>query len=140
MNPVRLLVVTDNECDLEDVELGFQVAHIPYEIVQHERGVGLLSDKDGDTLIIDYGGAAVFGVSEPARYEVRQACKWAEEHPGKPMVIWTGHTRMLYEWELQDQFGHLPNVLSRFAPGKFMGEDPVFWAQYRQWLGLPPET
>lgn len=95
--------------------------------------------KRFDLVIIDYGGASLGYGSATATVEVDAACRWAENHPGALVVIWTKYTAMLYEDELQAEFGHLDNVLLRYdASESVYGNDlngPArFQEKLRQWF------
>jgi hypothetical protein len=95
---------------------------------------------DADLLVIDYGGmSSCMGGEDRSRMEVRMACNWAEDHPGRPVVIWTSFTARLYRGELEAEFGHLGNILIRTS---YPSTDEInaFFDVLRGWLGLKKET
>ncbi len=98
-------------------------ANVPYE---------LKNAPDFDLLIVDYGGMAARNF-ELGLDQVRVVRRWAEEHPGHLVVMWTYFTVKLYK-ELVAEVGDLDNIIVR-------SEDPEEWDAFhntlREWLGLP---
>jgi hypothetical protein len=86
--------------------------------------------SDADIMIIDYGGIS-FGASDTAAFNIKFACKWAEDHPGKLLILWTVFTEMIYKNELEIYFGHLNNIVTRFSNN---GEEN--FGKIKQWFGI----
>ena len=121
------------EEEAEEIALTLRSSGLASELVAHGNDLRAVQDKDIDVLIIDYGGMSVYGSFESAEYNIRRACEWAEEHPGKLMVIWTPFTARAYEGELQDRFGHLDNILMRYDSEHYY--DHGFIERIAVWTG-----
>lgn len=85
------------------------------ELVVQGRGMHVLGDKDIDLLVFDYGGASSLGSDDTCLDQFETACKWAEEHPGRLLLLWTTFTVMLYRRGIKDNH-QSANVLWRFDP------------------------
>jgi hypothetical protein len=143
LRPIRAIIIDDDPRP-DDKDPGaivgwFEVYGWKMEVVAHTRQVSRVQYIDADLLVIDYGGLS-FGYGDGwtlAHYEVRRACEWAENHPGKLMVIWTAHTARLYSDELNDAFGHLDNIIVRYHDFGPRGDadEVAMWAKIEQWLG-----
>jgi len=75
-------------------------------------GLDLLEacERGPDLLLLDYGGMYTAGAPDTAAYNIRYARKWAEEHPGKLLVLWSKFTGVAYRNEAEQEFGLLNNV------------------------------
>ena len=133
----------------EEVEMAvFELRKIglDVEVKAMDDGMVDFANRSLDLLIVDYGGVSLGGAYDLATYQIKEACQWADERPGSLMVIWTKFTSIVYQDELEREFGHLDNVLLRFE-GKdgsydFMGrENPNtrFNNAIRTWFGLTGE-
>ena len=65
-----------------------------------------------DLLIVDYGGL-YYGAYDTAKSHIKYACKFAEDHPGCLMLIWSQFTYDIYQAELEEAFGHLTNIATK---------------------------
>lgn len=90
-----------------------------------------------DLLVIDYGGLSTMGGSH-ANMQVWTACKYAEDHPGALVILWSKFTERVYRGELQEAFGHLNNVLLRFEQDKTIYDDVPerFGRKVKDWFGV----
>jgi hypothetical protein len=149
MQIVRIAIVTDVYCDdpnaerqeivtqfkgqLEDELDGDQV---DVRVVASGRGVHEVADKNVDVLILDYG-AATFGSRDMGIWQVGDGCRWAEEHPGRVLLLWTSFTNQLYKDELEREYGHLTNIIYRYEEPYDLDDagDPVLRA-IAKWIGL----
>lgn len=122
------------EKEAEDIIDTFRMLGLDCKLAFHTTTMAEAKDKSPDMLVIDYGGMGDSGAWDAAQYQVRYACRWAEEHPGKPMVIWTVYTKDLYEGELEKQFGHLGNVFARYTNEHY--NDLPFIERIAIWLGI----
>ena len=94
-------------------------------------GVDKVTERHLDLLVIDYGG--VLPGTDMPMWQIREALRWAEEHPSSLLYLYTTHTRRIYEYELKDQFGHLENVDYRYDSDP-RGEEII--QRVRLWLGI----
>ena len=148
---VKIVIVTDVYCDEPEKERQEIAAAFKHQlefvlggerldvfVMGTGRGVHEVADKTADVLILDYGAAA-FGSRDMGIWQVRDGCRWAEEHPGRVLLLWTSHTNRLYKDELEQEYRHLTNVIYRFdEPLDYDHDnwgDPAFEAIAR-WLGL----
>ena len=93
-----------------------------------------------DLLVIDYGGLSTFGGSH-AGMQVWAACKYAEDHPGCLVVLWSKFTERVYRGELEAEFGLLDNVLLRYGKDETGYDKPErFNAKIRAWFGIAAAT
>lgn len=112
-DPMISAGMTADEQAAQEIEALREIDLLDVVLIARLDGMIRVKDYDPDLLLIDYGGlSAQYGCWERAVTEVEYACKWAEDHPGKLMVIWTYFTSRLYR-EVEDQFKHLTNVLVR---------------------------
>ena len=110
--------LTDIEDDAKFAESVLKrIGGIPAKIL-HVTSAPHDIPKSTDLLVIDYGGMSVFGGEGNSRFAVMMACEWAENHPGKLVLIWTAYTAKLYDHELQATFGHLDNIVFRYPAHK----------------------
>lgn len=146
---VAIAIVTDVYCDdpcAERAEIAEQfqrqlesVVNEPLNVEVKATGRGIHEVKDVivDVLILDYG-AAQFGATEMGRWQSRDARKWAEDHPGKILLLWTSFTKQLYETEWS-QYDNLPNVIYRWEEPPLEADDDLMdhaFAAIAVWLGL----
>lgn len=141
---VRVAIITDlgyGDPDEEvaaivDILEGGLEANV--KVVVHGRGMHVVSMKTFDLLVLDYGGASIAGgTSDLAAWQIRAACEWADGHPGKMLLLWTGHTSLEYGNELEGEFGHLSNVLFRFGTKPWdmnIDNSDVVFDDLRKWL------
>lgn len=90
-----------------------------------------------DLLVIDYGGLSTMG-GDHANMQVWRACKYAEDHPGTLIILWSKFTERVYRGELQSTFGHLNNVLLRFKQDETIYDDVPerFGEKVKDWFGI----
>lgn len=90
-----------------------------------------------ELLIIDYGGLSTMGGSH-ANMQVWTACKYAEDHPGTLVVLWSKFTERVYRGELRETFGHLTNVLLRFEQNETVYDNAPerFGKMIKAWFGV----
>lgn len=67
-----------------------------------------------DMLLVDFGGVMP-GAQDTIDSNLREVRKWAEEHPGKLVVIWTQFTAEMYYNAVDSEFGDIDNVIYLFA-------------------------
>lgn len=106
-------------------------------VVVQGRGVHVLTLKTFDLLVLDYGGASVAGGTQDlVEWQIRCACEWAENHPGKVLLLWTSYTALEYGYELEAVFGHLDNVMVRFGtkPWNMHDEDESVFTKIQRWF------
>lgn len=84
-----------------------------------------------DLVIVDYGGMSTSGAHDTASWNINYLCRWAEDHPGKLVALWTYFTGVLYRRELKAEFGHLSNVTYPTGSSDSTVEDKI-----RTWFGL----
>lgn len=150
MNEVRIAIVTDSYMDGVDEErqqiaetfeselrTALDGADVRAITVGAGRGVHQVADKTCDVLILDYG-AATFGCHDMGIWQVRDGCKWAEEHPGRVLLIWTSFTQQLYR-EIEHKYRHLNNVIYHWSESlehdDMQGPNPAI-IKVAQWIGL----
>jgi len=101
------------------------------ELAASGMGVHKVTERRLDLLVIDYGGVLP-GTDTPV-HQIRAALHWGQEHPSGLVYLYTRHTRRIYEFELQEEFGELDNVEYRYD------EDPrgeEVRKRVRMWFGL----
>lgn len=111
--------------ELEDIGLnigGYKGSLAPQEILEYNP----------DLLIVDYGGMSVAGCSDTMTSNVRHFCRWAEDHPGKLMVVWTHTSTLFYRQELESEFGHLNNIILRSG----LCDSEEFDPKIQSWFGV----
>jgi hypothetical protein len=88
-----------------------------------------------DVLVIDYGGVATtvgFDGWRVAKDEIEMACRYAENHPGTLLVLWTYYTREVYEQELSENFAHVDNIIAHYSKDyENLADNKI-----RAWVGL----
>lgn len=112
--------------------------HLPISIVTKSTALNSEIMKTSyDLMVIDYGGLSAG--SSTGRMQVDAACRYAENHPGCLVVIWTGYTSYIYEDELEEKFGHLDNITKRYdGDNAYENLDgkPAFLKKFRNWFGI----
>jgi len=140
---IKVAVVTDlgihdPEEELEAIVRELQdYLEADVEVVVQGRGMHVVALKSFDLLVLDYGGASVAGGTDDlADWQVRAACEWAEGHPGKVLLLWTTYTSLVYGHELEEQFGHLSNVMYRFGtkPWNCHGDGEAVFESLKGWF------
>jgi hypothetical protein len=122
---VRTIIVADPVSDDFDGEVDSIVMQLKdlvgldLDVVAIANGMHDVRRRNADLLVIDYGGIAWGGASGTANAQIYAALQWAEEHPGALVIIWTWHTRDIYERELKQEFGDLDNVIMRYGDSMF---------------------
>lgn len=139
----RVAIVNDYATD--DVEqeqqeilenLSLYLSDIEFVIGSASFTEELLS-RSFDVLILDYGGVSA-GAQGLVDFQIRTACKWAEEHPNKLLILWTDHTAWEYEQGLKEEFPDLANIFYRFGqPFSYSADnsDETFGKAVRLWFG-----
>ncbi len=116
---VKTIIICDpasNDVDADIAEVTRQLSDV-LDIEVVASGIGMhAATKPADLLVIDYGGMSAWGGSDTGAYQIRKALEWAAEHPGKLLLLWTDHTRFIFEAELQAEFGGLENVMMHYNP------------------------
>jgi hypothetical protein len=131
-----VLMELDALCDLTGDQ------HFPVTVAYKAEAIGLdFFRKSFDLVIIDYGGLSTMGAMGSGIAQVDAACRYAEEHLGCLLVIWTGYTANIYEDELREQFGHLDNIVCRYKDSSSvygnLDGDPEFIAKFKAWFAGP---
>lgn len=104
------------------------------EIVRIDENMMKMRKESLDLLIIDYGGLSMMGSTASGQINIWHACHYAEEHPGCLVVIWTTFTSRLYEAEMQEEFGHLDNIVVRYPNDDKWGKR--FPARLQTWFNI----
>lgn len=100
-----------------------------------------------DLLVIDYGGLSARGNTASANAQIWKACKYAEDHPGALVVIWTRYTADVYERELRAEFAGVQNIVARFegeesaysTDAMRFGGPARFRTVFQKWFGVTSE-
>lgn len=78
--------------------------HIPVITEMMDSPGDLSGSRDVDVLVVDYGG--LHGAYGDIVYRYSDAvAKWADEHPGKLVVLWTSFTCNMYRTVFEREFG-----------------------------------
>jgi hypothetical protein len=112
--PVKLGVLIDPttghiyEMEIDDIIEEFEdhlaPSHRP-RLTQSFGGPEDLSDShEMDVLVVDYGGLHG-GYGDAVHRYGTSVAKWAEEHPGRLVVLWTPFTSTLYRSTFEAEFG-----------------------------------
>jgi hypothetical protein len=102
------------------------------KLVAYSNSVHGVTDTPMDLFVLDYGGMLP-GADDMVRHQIRNAIKWAEDHPGKLLYLYTDFTRRWYQWEFDENFSGLDNIVYRFAHDH-LGDEVE--AKIRLWFGL----
>lgn len=119
---IRISIVTDfpMHCPAEEEreEIANELRGWLGETELVYAGFNLLEacNKMPDLLLLDYGGAYTTGTSDTIGYNLRYARQWAEDHPGKLLVLWTRFTGDAYKVEAEEELGPLDNVCYPSSP------------------------
>lgn len=139
---LRLAVVVDPlgswemtpEEEVLHIEEILNAVGVPVELIPQTFYGGYSEEIENtkvDILVIDYGGMT-FGAMDTTIWQIRSACKWAQEHPSSLLIIWSSFTAEIYERELSEEFGKLTNFLPHFTG--------MFNADFiKTWFGLERE-
>lgn len=139
---IRVAIITDlgasdpdEERDMIADQLGdYLEANV--SVVASGRSMSAVTLKTFDILVLDYGGASIHGTDNLAGWEIRAACEWAENHPGRVLLLWTTFTALEYGHELEAEFGHLDNVMVRFGtkPWNCWGDGEAVFDDIKKWF------
>jgi len=139
--PIRVGIIADGLIDRELDDIEFIVMDnlleemsVDAKVVLKTHDVADIDTKRVDLLILDYGGIAAHGAWDIAATNVRHVIQWAQDHPSSALLLWTDFTRKVYENEVKEQFGELPNI---FLMGKWSMAAEDMQAAV-QWLGITP--
>ena len=72
-------------------DLGYKL-----EMVAHSRFVRSVDQVDIDVLVFDYGGASG-SYSDTPQTQLELSCQWAQEHPGRLVLLYSSFTGRMYE-------------------------------------------
>ena len=143
MKPIKVGIVVDSrggfdltpEEEIEEIIKFFAMFDIPVKLVASGEHMGVINRKNIDLLILDYGGMlpGAYGVQVS---QIRAACEWAENHPGKIMIIWSSHTREIYIDELEEHFGDLDNIRFRFKSRFGSDLNTEMFDELKLWYGI----
>ena len=144
MKPIKVGIVVDSmagfdltpEEEIEEIMEYLMIgAKLPVQLVAGGEHMGVINRKSIDLLIIDYGGMlpGAYGVQVS---QIRGACEWAENHPGKIMIIWSNFTREIYIDELEEHFGDLDNVRFRFKSRFGSDLNTEMFDELKLWYGI----
>ena len=108
-----------------------------YGVVWAGDGLAFAKIPDVDLLLVDYGGlhASYSGAWDTYGHEVK---RWADEHPGKPVLLWSAFTAACYSASFEGFEREAGNVMSRYAGAWDFDGYPDLWDRLRSWLGVPP--
>lgn len=124
MRPIRVAWVNDivgslgrspeEEVAEEIVELQEDLGY-KMDLVAHDRFMENVDQLDIDLLVFDYGGASS-SYSDTPWTQLEAACRWAQEHPGRLVLLYTTFTGKMYR-----------NLL-RYESAKNLGsENIMYW-------------
>ena len=86
-----------------------------------------------DILLVDYGGLhhAYGDVVERWGRSVR---RWADDHSGRPVVLWTAFTRACYQAIFEDFDPNADNMFARYRGAWDFDGERDFWSRLKEWL------
>jgi len=105
VRPIRIAWVNDicggfKRSPEEEVEEGLQelTKDLGYklDLVAHDRFMENVDQLDVDLLVFDYGGAGG-SYSDTPWTQLEAACRWAQEHPGRLVLLYSSMTGKMYE-------------------------------------------
>ena len=105
MRPIRVAWVNDlggslglspeEEVEKEFGRLAWRLGY-KLELVAHDRFMENVDRLDIDLLVVDYGGASS-SYSDTPWTQLESACRWAQEHPGRLVLLYSAFTGKMYE-------------------------------------------
>lgn len=114
---IRVSIVTDVPFLESPEEEWERIAGVVRETLRQEievvyTGFDILAGvaANPDLFLIDYGGMTTSGARDTAVVNIRYACRWAEEHPSRLLVLWTWFTGQAFEDEILPEIGELANI------------------------------
>lgn len=141
---IRIGFVQDFMRDNKD-EQGYAVHELEdriggeYEVVWAGEESAMTAIPEVDLLLVDYGGLHNAYSAAWDRYG-RSVRRWADEHPGKPVVLWTAFTVACYKATFDEFDREAGNVLARYADAWDWDGFPDIWERLRGWLGVPADA
>jgi hypothetical protein len=120
MDKIRLAIIVDPfgvesiEEEVGNIRFAMENLELPVKLVTYGESPLILKEKEVDMVVVDYGGMSLMGGWDTAKANIGYVCQWAEDHPSKAVLIWTTYTALVYQDELEEQFGELKNIFFRF--------------------------
>lgn len=120
---IKTLIITDfmggetTEEVLEDLERSLNVPANQFDVIGHFDAVAEEVEEKSeraDLLVIDYGGVMP-GAGGMVSSQIRWVCEWAENHPGKLVILLTMFTAEIYLNEFEEEFGKCDNIIPRYC-------------------------
>jgi hypothetical protein len=101
---------TADEEAADDIKRLESTLEYKLESVVIGRHMSDVADKDIDLLAFDYGGAA-HSYSNTPLIELKAMIKWAEEHPGRLVILYSQMTGRMYSRYVKSEFfvGSVPS-------------------------------
>jgi len=105
MRPIKVAWVNDIVSSLgrtpeeeaaEEFQMLQEILGYRLEMVARDRFVENVEQIDIDLLVFDYGGAAS-SYSDTPWTQLEAACRWAQEHPGRLVLLYSSFTGRMYE-------------------------------------------
>lgn len=97
---------------LEDMR---ETLEISLELVAKGNDIHSVKGKRLDVLVVDYGGLSTVGEYDEMYRQIRETCRWAENHQSVLVIIYTTYTWHFYKREFADSFGHVGNIKFWYA-------------------------
>jgi sugar/nucleoside kinase (ribokinase family) len=105
---------------------------IPVELKSHfDYFPEDLEIKPADIFVLDFGGLLP-GADSLIVDAVRSAAEWAENHPGKLLVLWSSFTTQWYMNEAKHLFPELTNIVCRSFENEL-----TFIDEIKRWFSIP---
>lgn len=118
--------LADPEQEIQEIFEKLKSWGLPVELKVSGHGMQLFKERL-DILVIDYGGLSI-GAGDTAAFQVREAVRWAQEHPGSVLTLWSKHTWRIYHYELEEEFPPLENLLFYYPPTEKFLPSEEHWA------------
>lgn len=106
----------------------------PFEVVWHGTEREMPKMPDVDLLLVDYGGLH-HAYGDAIEVYGRAVKRWADEHPGKLVLLWTAFTAACYKAVFEDFQSGEANILMRYSGAWDFDGTPGFEDDVRMWLG-----
>lgn len=136
---------TSPEEEVQETIRHFLELGVPVELLAWSFSFHVINDFPGtDMVILDYGGVMP-GCGDMVTGQIRDVWKWAQDHPGKLVVVYSSFTWAMYSDEMIREFGKLKNVCYAFAEGMDYDDLILQWYQVERGptnateLIVPPE-
>ena len=121
---VKSLIITDymggetTEEVLDELSSSLNVPATIFDVIGHYEAITEEAEEKSeraDLLIFDYGGVVGLGSPGMVSFQTRWVCEWADNHPGKLVILLTMFTAEIYLDEFEKEFGHCHNIIPRYC-------------------------